>query len=83
MVGWRHKKGKQRFKECKRDMSVEATLEYTKAKKSAKWAIAIARKQASDKLMKEMEVDVSLTKMFKIAMQSMKDRKDVLWNGCV
>jgi hypothetical protein len=35
-----------------------------------------------DKLMKEMEVVVSLN-MFKIAKQSVKDRKDVIGNRCI
>ena len=74
---------KERFKEWRSDMSVAAKFEYKKAKKSAKRAVAIARKQATDKLMKEMEVDVSLKKMFRIAKQSVKDRKDVMGNGCV
>ena len=67
--------GGQEVKEWIRDMSVEARLEYKKAEKSAKQAAAVARKEASDKLMKKMEVDVSLRKMFKIAKQSMNDRE--------
>ena len=74
---------KERFREWKRDMTVEAKAEYKKAKKSAKQAVATAMKNASDKLMKEMEVDVSSKKMFKIAKQSRRDRKDAIGNGCV
>ena len=74
---------KERFREWKRDMTVEAKAEYKKAKKSAKQAVATAIKNASDTLMKEMEVDVSSKKMFKIAKQSRRDRKDVIGNGCV
>ena len=33
------------------DMSAEAMLEYKKGKKSAKQAVAISRKESSDKLM--------------------------------
>ena len=62
-----------RFKKWKRDMSVEAKLEYKKANKCAKQAVAITRKQASDKLMKEMEIDVSSKRTFKIAKQTMID----------
>ena len=74
---------KERFKEWKRDMSVEAKLEYKKANKSAKQSETIARKHAPDKLMKQMEVDASSKKIFKIAQQSMKDRKDVNGHECV
>lgn len=74
---WKRKKGKQR-----KEME-EAESEYKEAKKSAKRAVAIAMKEASDKLMKEMEADVSSKKMFKVARQSVKDRKDVIGNGCV
>jgi hypothetical protein len=74
---------KERFKEWRRDMTVEAKSEYKKAKKSAKQAVAVAQKEASNKLMKEMEADVRSRKMFKVAKQSVKDRKDVTGNGCV
>jgi hypothetical protein len=40
-------------------------------------------KEASERLMKEMENDKSSKIMFKIAKQSMKDKKDVVGNGCV
>ena len=40
-------------------------------------------KKASDKLMNELEAGENSMKMFKIAKQSMKDRKDMMGNGCV
>jgi hypothetical protein len=40
-------------------------------------------KEASERLMKEMEDDKSSKIMFKIAKQSVKDNKDVVGNGCV
>ncbi len=64
-------------------MTVEAESEYKKAKKSAKHAVAIAMKEASNKLMTEMEADVRSRKLFRVAKQSVKDRKDVIGNGCV
>ena len=39
--------------------------------------------QETNKLMKEIEVDASSKNMFKIAEQSMKDRKDVMWHWYV
>jgi hypothetical protein len=40
-------------------------------------------REASERLMKEMENDKSSKILFKIAKQSMKDNKDVVGNGCV
>ena len=68
---------KERFRQWNKDRTVEAKSEYKKAKRSAKQAVAIAMKKASDKLMNEMEADESL-KMFRIAKQSIKDRKDMM-----
>ena len=53
------------------------------AQEICKTAGAIARKQASVNLMKEMKVDVNSKKIFKKAKQSTRDRKYVKGNGCV
>ena len=74
---------KERFRQWNKDRTVEAKSEYKKAKRSAKQAVAIAMKKASDKLMNELEAGENSMKMFKIAKQSMKDRKDMMGNGCV
>jgi hypothetical protein len=74
---------KEKFKEWKRDKTADAKSKYNKAKKFAKRAVSTAMREASERLMKEMENDKSLKIMFKIAKQSMKDNKDVVGNGCV
>jgi hypothetical protein len=74
---------KEKFKEWKRDKTEDAKSKYNKAKKFAKRAVTIAMREASERLMKEMENDKSSKIMFKIAKQSMKDNKDVVGNGCV
>jgi hypothetical protein len=74
---------KEKFKEWKRDKTADAKSKYNKAKKFAKRAVSIAMREASERLMKEMENDKSSKIMFKIAKQSMKDNKDVVGNGCV
>jgi hypothetical protein len=73
---------KEKFKEWKRDKTADAKSKYNKAKKFAKRAVSIAMREASERLMKEMENDKSSKIMFKIAKQSMKDNKDVVGNGC-
>jgi hypothetical protein len=74
---------KEKFKEWKRDKMADAKSKYNKAKKFAKRAVSIAMREASERLMKEMENDKSSKIMLKIAKQSMKDNKDVVGNGCV
>jgi hypothetical protein len=74
---------KEKFKEWKRDKTADAKSKYNKAKKFAKRAVSTAMREASERLMKEMENDKSSKIMFKIAKQSMKDNKDVVGNGCV
>jgi hypothetical protein len=74
---------KEKFKEWKRDKTADAKSKYNKAKKFAKRAVSIAMREASERLMKEMENDKSSKIMFKIAKQPMKDNKDVVGNGCV
>ena len=71
------------FKEWRREQTIEKKAEYNAAKKCAKKAVACARKEASEKLMDEMEADNSSKKIFKIARQTVKDGKDVIGNGCV
>ncbi|KAA3670323.1 uncharacterized protein DEA37_0010186 [Paragonimus westermani] len=56
---------------------------YNKTKKCAKRAVANAMKGASEKLMKELENDKSSRVMFKVAKQAVKDKKDIIGNGCV
>jgi hypothetical protein len=46
-------------------------------------AVSIAMREASERLMREMENDKSSKIMFKIAKQSVKDNKDFEGNGCV
>jgi hypothetical protein len=74
---------KEKFKEWKRDKTAGAKSKYNMAQKFAKRAVSIAIREASERLMKEMENDRSSKIMFKIAKQSMKDNKDVVGNGCV
>jgi prenyltransferase beta subunit len=74
---------KEKFKEWKRDKTADAKSKYNKAKKFAKRAVSIAMREASERLIKEMENDKSSKIMFKMAKQSMKDNKDVVGNGCV
>jgi prenyltransferase beta subunit len=57
--------------------------QYNKAKKSAKRAVASAMKEASERLIKEIENDKSSKIMFKTTKQSVKENKNVLGNGCV
>jgi hypothetical protein len=73
---------KEKFKEWKWDKTADAKSKYNKAKKFAKRAVSTAMREASERLMKEMENDKSSKIMFKIAKQSMKDNKDV-GSGCV
>jgi hypothetical protein len=74
---------KDKFKEWKMDKTADAKSKYNKAKKFAKRAVSIAMREASERLMKEMENDKSPKIMFNIAKQSMTDNKDVVGNGCV
>jgi hypothetical protein len=74
---------KEKFRERKRDKTADTKSKYNKAKKFAKRAVSIAMREASERLMKEMESDKSSKIMFKIVKQSMKDNKDVAGNGCV
>ena len=71
------------FKEWKRDKTADAKVKYSAAKKRAKRAVASAMKEASEKLMKEVEDDKSSRVMFKVAKQSVKDNKDIVGNGCI
>ena len=74
---------RERFREWRKDKTADAKSKYNKAKKSAKRAVASAMKEASEKLMKEMEDDKRSKIMFKVAKQSMRDNKDVVGSGCV
>jgi hypothetical protein len=74
---------KEKFKEWKRDKTADAKSKYNKAKKFAKRAVSTVMREASERLMKEMENDKSSKIMFKIAKQSMKDNKGDVGNGCV
>ena len=71
------------FKVWRRDKTEVARLKYKEAKQCAKRAVAVAMKGASDRLMEEMENDKTSKVMFKVARQSVKDKKDVVGNGCV
>jgi hypothetical protein len=74
---------KARFKEWIRDRTEVNKLNYNRAKKCAKKAVAVAVKEASDKLVEEMESDKTSKVMFKAARQAVKDRKDVIGSGFI
>ena len=48
-----------------------------------KKSVAIAVKEASDKLVQEMEDDKSSKVMFRAARQAVRERKDVVRTGCI
>ena len=74
---------KARFKEWLGDKTEDKKLNYNQAKKRAKKAVAVAMKEASDKLVKEMEDDKSSKVMFRAARQAVRERKDVVGTGCI
>ena len=74
---------KRTFKEWRKDQTADTRAAYNMAKKRAKKAEARARKEASEKLICDLEADKSSSKIFKVAKQAVKDGKDVLGNGYV
>ena len=74
---------KRTFKEWRKSQTADTRAAYNIEKKRAKKAVASARKEASEKLMGELEADKSSRKIFKVAKQAVKDGKDVLGNGYV
>jgi hypothetical protein len=78
---WNEKKAM--FKEWIRDRTEVNKLNYNWAKKYAKKVVAVAVKEASDKLVKEMESDRTSKVMFKAARQAAKDKKDMIGSGLI
>jgi hypothetical protein len=58
-------------------------MNYNRAKKFAKKAVAVAVKEVSDNLVEDMESDKTSKLMFKAARQAVKDRKDVIGSGFI
>jgi hypothetical protein len=74
---------KAKFKEWIKEKTDANKLSYNQAKRCAKKTVAVAVKEASDKLVKEMESDRTSKVLFKAARQAAKDGKDVIGTGYI